>query len=979
MSYLTIAIYRPSEWHTSSGSTAYVFADDTTITFTVTLTKPLRSDGNGPQVASQPAPTGTNTSYLTQDNKGDFFDVSGSVAGNINAVTQTSIWDGNTINPTINLDGVAVRQNSLNVTEVGGVSGSYAKKVQLNINEINADGGNASATQATYYAGLAGITVGSITSQTSTTHGAFTYSATEGTGDGYYHWAVSDAGRAQGVLTLYFNDNVSNLKVRVYDSGGSSLEITVNVDGIKTGGDDLTGSASITDGTRMMDANSASFDGLTWEWDDLTPVFANMGSGANAQIWFYAVQKFERAEDAANYNGTLFSATEGNSGITPIGFTDADGRWTAASGLTAAGKSGFDFTTGLLYGVAPVNDKERTGNGYYRFEFYPMNYAGYISKTPVVRLVKADVGIAEPEVTLSYNPSSESGNPLVAGTLNDGRILDDQGAYISTDLTVTIAFAANISGNKVSVMGADGKNYIFLIGADGGIKGVYTVSNNALQDASGWTPGAEYSMTGDVFDKVVVSASVEDETKTMTLTAVYTAPADKITEKTHTFTIYTNADDTSGLTNCLNDHDVAWDGWTTEDASGSGTRLWFDHIGIDDVTFGDEYAGETTGIIPAGDARNWFTNEWAYGGDLTISTKDEYQYIFYKLAYYTQDFGNAQSKTGEYYDIYGEFDSNAYFETKGEVTAAGGWTLLDSGVTSIEFNNITKNQAGYYVVYVITADRASHINFTAFGVLVDATDYKIRAEYDAETLEVLGDIDPFGLGEMGAQTLKRGDLYTFKPELKDEYIVAGAHMYVPYQVKKAVWDADKYNYVYIYSHGAKDTTGEFKKDYLRANYLYASIAEGGGLDLDVDRNSVAQLPAANGQTAIVFSFRQVVNVSFDNTAQYTGEHIDITVNAYDLNGGQVNIEGNEPYVLKYQGTGTYEGVTNAGSYEFLLDYKSTDFDIDSYLKHSQYYVLAATPTVTLKVSKVDLSLNAKLNPGTLYYGDVTGDNAVEKL
>ena len=94
-------------------------------------------------------------------------------------------------------------------------------------------------------------------------------------------------------------------------------------------------------------------------------------------------------------------------------------------------------------------------------------------------------------------------------------------------------------------------------------------------------------------------------------------------------------------------------------------------------------------------------------------------------------------------------------------------------------------------------------------------------------------------------------------------------------------------------------------------------------------------------------------------------------------------EGNEPYVLKYQGTGTYEEgvVTNAGSYGFLLDYKSRNFDIggeneDSYLEHSQYYVLAATPTVTLNVSKVDLSLNAKLNPGTLYYGDVTGDNAV---
>ncbi len=990
MTNLTAVLFRESGGSERTG----IYAENVYFTFTIhkdsVTPSNNASDNNAPRAELASA---VDESYITAGNIGNY--AQGELIGSIGQIAGAPVLSDNHVDLTAG----ATRKGSIGVDEVG-VDNKYAKKVQLNINEINADGGNASVTQATYYAGLAGITVGGnelsptlypTSAQGAVQDGAFSYGG--GSDNGYFVWKVNDQGRTSGTLTLYFNDNVENLDIKVADSGGTALTLTVTVGGIKTGGDDLTGSASITDESRMKDANSASFDGLTWEWDDLTPVFANMGSGADAQIWFYAVQKFESADAAANYNGTLFSATEGNSGITPIGFTDADGRWTAASGLTAAGKSGFDFTTGLLYGVAPVNGGSATGNGYYRFEFYPMNYAGYLSKTPVVRLVKADVGIAEPEVTLSYNTSSESGNPLVAGTQNDGRILDDQGAYISTDLTVTIAFAANISGNKVSVMGADGVNYIFLIGADGGIKGVYTVLNNALQDASGWTPGAEYSMTGSVFDKVVVSASVEDETKTMTVTAVYTAPADKITEKTHTFTIYTNADDTSGqaMANCLSDYDTDWEGWTTDDnVSGNGTRLWFDHIGIDDVTFGDEYAGETTGVIPAGDARNWFTNEWEYGGDLTISTKDEYQYIFYKLAYYTEDFSNPEGTSGDYAAVKGEFGDNAYFESTGvEVIATGGWTLLDSGVR-IDFTNIAETQAGYYVVYVITADRASHFNFTAFGVLVDATDYVIRAEYDAETLSVLGDIDPFGLNEIGEQTLKRGGLYTFKPQLKDEYIVAGAHMYVPYQVKKAVLNdaTSGYNYVYIYSHAANDTTGVFKENYLRANYLYASIAEGDdgtgiGLDLDVDRNSVTQLPAANGQTAIVFSFRQVVNVSFDSTVEYTGEYIPITVNAYDLNGGQVTIaEGNEPYNKpKYQGTGTYEEgvVTNAGSYDFLLDYKSTNFDIDSYLEHSQYYVLAATPTVKLNVSKVELFLNAKLNPGTLYYGDVTGDNAVEKL
>lgn len=977
MSYLTIAIYRPSEWHTFSGSTAYVFADDTTITFTVALTKPLRSDGNGPQVASQPAPTGTNTSYLTQDNKGDFFDVSGSVAGNINAVTQTSIWDGNTINPTINLDGVAVRQNSLNVTEVGGVSGSYAKKVQLNINEINADGGNASATQATYYAGLAGITVGSITSQTSTTHGAFTYSATEGTGDGYYHWAVSDAGRAQGVLTLYFNDNVSNLKVRVYDSGGSSLEITVNVDGIKTGGDDLTGSASITDGTRMKDENSASFDGLTWEWNDLVPTFKNMGGGADAQIWFYAVQKYNNATDAAGADA-LFPAKEGNSGITPIGFTDADGRWTAAGGLTTAGKSGFDFTTGLLYGVAPVNGGSATGSGYYRFEFYPMNYAGYIG-TPVVRLVKADVGIAEPDVTLSYDNSIEGGNPLVAGTLNDGVITNYQGAYISTDLTVTITFAANISGNKVSVMGADGENYIFLIGYDGGIKGVYTVLNNALQDASGWTPGAEYSMTGSVFDKVVVSASVEDETKTMTVTAVYTAPADKITKKTHTFTIYTNADDTSGqaMANCLSDYDTDWEGWTTDDnVSGNGTRLWFDTVGITDVTLGNTGGqihkvsfekvtpeDKEEGKIPAGADRKWYTDGWELAADLSvIANDDEWSSVFYLQKYYTGTITDKATYTGAY-------DGWTFVSTAdGAVTGANGWTLLEEGA-SITFDANTEG-AGYYVIYVIAVDRASNISPLGFyGVLIDANEYTITAVYDDATKAQFGDIDPFDFENREAQTLKRGELYKFPHNLKAEFITdAGAHAYVPYQISK-VRDGEN---VPIYTASDSDTSGKFNAQYFD-EYPYAAVAgDGLSIDLYVDRSTVEALPAIDGETRIVFSYRQVVNATFDNTFTYNGARLPVTVSTTNVFGNQVTVTtGNEPYSIGYPEGYFVNDVTHAGSYDVSLKREGVT---------SKFFVLNEEVTRTVSVAKAPLTIEASIDPAKdIFFGDMTLANAKDLL
>lgn len=967
MTNLTAVLFRESGGSENTG----IYAENVYFTFTIhkdsVTPSNNASDNNAPRAELASA---VDESYITADNIGNY--AQGELIGSIGQIAGAPVLSNNHVDLTAG----ATRKGSIGVD---GVDNKYAKKVQLNINEINADGGNASATQATYYAGLAGITVGSITSQTSTTHGAFTYSATEGTGDGYYHWAVSDAGRAQGVLTLYFNDNVSNLKVRVYDSGGSSLEITVNVDGIKTGGDDLTGSASITDGTRMKDENSASFDGLTWEWNDLVPTFKNMGGGADAQIWFYAVQKYNNATDAAGADA-LFPAKEGNSGITPIGFTDADGRWTAAGGLTTAGNSGFDFTKGLLYGVAPVNGGSATGSGYYRFEFYPMNYAGYIG-TPVVRLVKADVGIAEPDVTLSYDNSIEGGNPLVAGTLNDGVITNYQGAYISTDLTVTITFAANISGNKVSVMGADGVNYIFLIGADGGIKGVYTVLNNALQDASGeW--GADYSMTtGGVFDKVVVSASVSVADKTMTVTAVYTAPADKITEKTHTFTIYTNADDTSGqaMANCLSDYDTDWEGWTTDDnVSGNGTRLWFDTVGITDVTLGNTGGqihkvsfekvtpeDKEEGKIPAGADRKWYTDGWELAADLSvIANDDEWSSVFYLQKYYTGTITDKATYTGAY-------DGWTFVSTAGgTVTGADGWTLLDEGA-SITFDANTEG-AGYYVIYVIAVDRASNISPLGFyGVLIDANEYTITAVYDDATKAQFGNIDPFDFESRGEQTLKRGEIYKFPHNLKAEFITdAGAHAYVPYQISK-VRDGDGEN-VPIYTASNGDVDGTFKADYFN-EYAYAAVAEDGwSIDLDVDRSTVTALPAIDGKTRIVFSYRQVVNATFDNTFTYNGKRLPVTVSTTNVFGNQVTVTtGNEPYSIGYPEGYFVNDVTHAGSYDVSLKREGVT---------SKFFVLNEEVTRTVSVAKAPLTIEASIDPAKdIFFGDMTLANAKDLL
>lgn len=967
MTNLTAVLFRESGGSERTG----IYAENVYFTFTIhkdsVTPSNNASDNNAPRAELASA---VDESYITADNIGNY--AQGELIGSIGQIAGAPVLSNNHVDLTAG----ATRKGSIGVD---GVDNKYAKKVQLNINEINADGGNASVTQATYYAGLAGITVGGnelsptlypTSAQGAVQKGAFSYGG--GSDNGYFVWKVNDQGRTSGTLTLYFNDNVEDLAIKVADSGGTALTLTVTVGGIKTGGDTL--SPSITDGTRMKDENSASFDGLTWEWNDLVPTFKNMGGGADAQIWFYAVQKYNNATDAAGADA-LFPAKEGNSGITPIGFTDADGRWTAASGLTAAGNSGFDFTTGLLYGVAPVNGGSATGSGYYRFEFYPMNYAGYIG-TPVVRLVKADVGIAEPDVKLSYDPSSKSGNPLVAGTRNDGFITNYQGAYISTDLTVTITFAANISGNKVSVMGADGENYIFLIGYDGGIKGVYTVFNNGLQSSSEW--GTDYSMTGDVFEKVVVSASVAGET--MTVKAVYTAPADKLTEKTHVFAIYTNADDTSGqeMVNCLSDYDFDWEEWTTEDGGkGNGTRLWFDTVGITDVTLGstggqihevlfEKVTSEDKeeGKIPAGADRKWYTDGWELAADLSvIANDDEWSSVFYLQKYYTGTITDKATYTGAY-------DGWTFVSTAdGAVTGANGWTLLEEGA-SITFD-ASADGAGYYVIYVIAVDRASNISSLGFyGVLIDANEYTITAVYDDATKAQFGDIDPFNFESRGEQTLKRGELYEFPHNLKAEFITdAGAHAYVPYQISK-VRDGEN---VPIYTADDNDVDGKFKAKYFK-EYLYAAVAEDGwSIDLDVDRSTVTALPAIDGKTRIVFSYRQVVNATFDNTFTYNGARLPVTVSTTNVFGNQVTVTtGNEPYSIAYPDKYFDGDVTHAA------DNYSVSLKRDGVT--SKFFVLNEEVTRTVSVAKAPLTVEASIAPAEdIFFGAMTLANAESLL
>ena len=967
--------------------TTNICASETVIDYQISkpsgLSADMPSDGNAPRVSFA---SGTTNMWLGSSALGNFMS-SGSalfdeIADRLDSTTDSPFVDDST--GSVSLAGVVVRQGTLEVggEGVSGVSSKYAKKAVFTVTDRNEYAGDADVTNAAYYTGLAGIQAGSMTSQSETMypsgqsqtkHGAFSYGG--GNSNGYYIWTVNDQGRTSGTLTLYFNDNAENIAVRIYDSGGSYFTLNIKVDGIKGVGDDLTGSASITDESRMTDKNSATFDGLTWEWDDLTPVFANMGSGLDEQIWFFAVQRYDNAPAALEELGTkpkLYTGTEGGSGLQPIGYS-VGGKLTRLSG------TGYNFASGTFDGAAPINGVSATGSGWYRFEFYPMNYAGYIGK-PVVRLVKADVAVGEVEVVLTYSPeeSGTFGRMWSAGdTDGDGSItFEEAGAYVGTDLTAKVSFAPNFSGNRVHVLGADGEDYIVYV-SDGAITGIYGA--DGISGTTGWTnAGDVWSMAErDAFGGVKVS--VEIENGKVVLSATYTGLAKEVVEEVCDFRVYSNADDKGALDESVSNMHSEW---------GSGATLNIDLAAPAQAVSGNDgfVIKNDKNTIPAGTDRKWYTDpSWMLNAAMSVT--GEYDTLYYATKYYkgttTTTGTDFSDSLKEYQGIYTDssFDLTG-FTDEDEYSHKGNHTLY------LNFGAIagTAEQAGYYVVYIVVKDRAGNVSeLGVFGVLADGHEYTISVEIDQATLNELGD-SPYDLKQIvtddegNVQTkFRRGETIKFVPRLIDESSHAGA--YVPYKIKKYAETGTSVIDTAIYTHKDDDITSVFKKDGILANYAYARlIGDGSGLELDVDRNSVANLPIADGgETKLVFSYRRVMSATYNQNVSYTGKQITATVTELFTDGSPAQKpDGSaitaKPYTVKYPESFVgADGITHADSYVVQI-----------LRQKSEFYVLSAQVTDNrLTVTPVALNVTASMNPTggafSFYFGDMTPANAESLL
>ena len=156
------------------------------------VTKAGLVDNNAPRADLASA---VDASYIGADNIGDF--ASGDITRDVEQIVGNPTISSNNH---IDLTAGAARKGTFSVGEQ-----PYAKMVQLSITEMTASNTDASVDQPTYYAGLAGITVGGnelsstlypTSAQGAVQNGAFSYGG--GSDNGYFVWKVNDQGRASG-------------------------------------------------------------------------------------------------------------------------------------------------------------------------------------------------------------------------------------------------------------------------------------------------------------------------------------------------------------------------------------------------------------------------------------------------------------------------------------------------------------------------------------------------------------------------------------------------------------------------------------------------------------------------------------------------------------------------------------------------------------------------------------------------------------
>ena len=820
----------------------------------------------------------------------------------------------------INLDKVATATNGFPVNGT-----TYAKKLTLNLS----DGDD---TSSDYYTGLAGVTIQKDGGAQKTIDTTGTASDT----DWYASYTV-EAARDTGTLTLYFKAN-GTYNITVSDTGGLSLFLTVTVSGI-----DTKASVGATGATKYIDTDQGNLYWIT-EADvkqlTLRGVADDSSIATNQpMVWFVDVA----------YSGKdgFPAAPEDKSANISSWYRFAVG---ASTHLSSS-----DLSVTMIGG----GTQDLSLNGYYAMRVYGMDLTGNI--TNKVYYFKADkepiagVGLVEK----SYDTQ---GGALVSPSDKnaDGNLTDENDAWAPSALTVKISFTPSLSGNRVQIVDANGNEYYVWV-----YKNAITRITKANADnliGPDWTAESDGSYTRG-------GAKVSYDKDAGILTLVYSVTGGVI-EVSSPFGVMKGADN-------------LWQNATPAYPNGEGEaiHIWVDTAAPQKVVFSDGYMKETSGVMPSGKDRVWYTKDWFYMPTASIDLgNDALHGVYYRIERYESDFKDYSSVVAE-----GET-----YQKLTELTESG-WKFVDAATfgTSYSFNDILKTDessnylAGYYVVYISAVDRAGNVTQSVWGAFVDANEYKLGTQIysvyrnafgtdvSSKFVTALGTLKD---GEVVAQeSYKRGETVYFRVSIPDGY--------VPYQVFKL---NDKGNTVGnpLYTHPDDNTGKAFDASGLQGAG-YASFESADTLELLIDRADAGKLPTAAGgdnlgNGLVVFSFRQVVSATPDGSTTYRGTDIEPHITVTDVNNSELETLIVEDFYTLNKYAANESGdivatatIRNAGDYYLTLA-----------RAHSEYYVFLnpteyGTGDDTVRnyseftVTRVALGIDAS---GSGTYGDITADN-----
>lgn len=680
---------------------------------------------------------------------------------------------------------------------------------------------------------------------------------------------INKTNRARVSLTLYFTENAS-FRVIVSDYGDGKNTMNFDIAGIdKTAPELLDFNTAEGYFNKLGESDNAFGKWLTTDTSGSVFYINSLYTeddgleSFSPYLWYYDV-KFSDNIPSAEW-------------FVPAGNWGADANQLKNKVPFAASQFeefSYDFTRGIANGVAPLSTQADggvaapTGAGYYLFTFYVLDLAGNINASSVSYYVKVD-NVA-PENTVTVNAGDIQ---IVPSSPAEGQLAN--GSWVNQNITATVAWNMNISGNKISFE-YNGDTYVVYFRADGDTYKVAKITKNS-SDVSDWDSGNSYTVKDGETELFTFNFSENGGKGTFAITFTGYDAAEKayLLDTTVLFTVLNDGDNDDGETG-LSRFDSRWS------FGGVGNiAIRIDKVAPANPVLTTDNSDEMTdnkfvnidfnGNLYVPENRNWFNSAWdvyaflRLAGDVDVTANEfatlqlwvknytdiaELEKVNLRVLFETEML-NAEGKSWDYSKTYGVED------------------ILDNNVY-IDFKEKVGETAGLRVVFVQLTDAAGNKSAVqAFVILVDANVYTLNAEIAEEYLEFID-----GIGNVNFRyTNTSGNTQTeFRRGEWSRLEITGLDAkYVPYQIYK-----DNFNEPQSLMYSNETTTKEFFTEAIREgllNYVRVNGQNANIIEMAIDRSdSIAALPFGDGFAKLWISFREVVTYEPTSTnVEYTGK------------------------------------------------------------------------------------------------------------